>query len=461
MLIRLRLKNLYSFKDVEFSMIASSSERIHSHHIYPARNRNDVRLNRFSAVYGANAAGKSNLVKALDFAQRLVLRSLPPEEKIPVQRFLLDPECAKKRPARFVIEIKHQGRLYEYGFECDQDRIYREWLYTFTRKTEQLLFERRTDPNDTTEVELKPTTSLRTKDQEFDPKFLEFVAKGTRPNQLYLRECIERNAKAFAAPYNWFRNTLTILNPTSYPQYLELGIQGDEAYRAFLNQILPASDTGISSLRTEKIKWDTREGELAREALREIPDPQTSALICLRIGSDTRFTIINDEQSTLLKLVTTHRDSNNKEVPFEIHQESAGTQQLLDLTPMMYELMVSKEERVFVVDEVGRSLHPHLARHLVELHLDSAHQKQPSQLITTTHETNLLDLDLLRRDEIWFVEKQPEGATDIYSLHDFKPRYDKDVLKDYLQGRYGAIPFLGDFLSLAPKDTNKSRFTPS
>jgi len=438
MLIRLRVKNLYSFKDAEFSMIASSSERIHAHHIYPARNRNDVRLTRLAAIYGANAAGKSNLVKALEFAQRLVLRSLPPEEKIPVQRFLLDPECAKKRPARFVIEIKHQGRLYEYGFECDQDRIYREWLYTFTRKTQRLLFERRTDPNNNTEVKLKHTTSLPTK----DPEFLEFVARGTRPNQLYLRECIERNVKTFAAPYNWFRNTLPILNPTSYPQYLELGIQGDEAYRDFFNEILRASDTGISKLKTTEVNWDTQEGQLVKEMLREIPHAQAAPLIHLWVPSGVRFTILNgEEQPTLLKLVTTHRNSENEEVPFEIHQESEGAQRVLDLIPMMHELMFT-EERVFVVDEVGRSLHPDLSRFLVELHLDPAYQNQASQLITTTHETNLLDLDLLRRDEIWFVEKQPDGATDIYSMHDFKRKlpHDKEINKAYLLGRYGGIP---------------------
>jgi AAA15 family ATPase/GTPase len=448
MLIRLRLENLYSFKAAEFSMVASS-ERIHPHHIHPARTRNDVRLTRFAAIYGANAAGKSNLVRALGFAQDLVLRGLKPEAKIPVERFRLDP-AYRQRPATFALEFKLGQKLYEYGFECDQTRIHREWLQTFTRKTEQLLFERHTPPEGKTHIKLGEFTKTLSDD---DQKFLEFVARGTRPNQLYIHECIERNVETFAAPYHWFRRILTIITPDSHPLTIELDLQADETFQTFFSQVLQAADTGIHRVATEKVAWDSPEGKLVGEVLKEAPGPDDADVIYLHNPSGMRFTVINhaDQEQELLKLVTTHRASDDQEIPFDIYEESDGTRRLFDLIPMLHELVVAKDERVFVVDEIGRSLHPQLSRLMVEFHLSPENQTHPSQLVVTTHETNLLDLDLLRQDEIWFAEKQPDGATDLYSMHDFQPRYDKDVLKDYLQGRYGAIPFLGNIRALGLK----------
>jgi AAA15 family ATPase/GTPase len=450
MLIRLRLENLYSFKAAEFSMVASS-ERIHSHHIHPAKNRNDTRLTRFAAVYGANAAGKSNLVKALSFAQNFVLRGLRPEAKIPLERFRLD-STSVNGPAQFVLEIKYQGQLYEYGFECDRDRVHREWLNTFTRKTETLLFERHTPAEDSqTKIILGPTADSLTAE---DRQFLEFVARGTRPNQLYIHECIERNVQTFSAPYHWFRHVLTIITPESHPFSIEFGLQEDETIQNFFSQILRAADTGIHSIIPQKVEWDSPEGESIQQVLSEDSERDLADIIYLQHPSGMRFTVVNHAdpaERQLLKLVTTHINQEGKEIFFDIHEESDGTKRLIDLIPILHELIVSDDERVFVVDELGRSLHPQLVRLLVELHLNPDNQKHPSQLITTTHETHLLDLSLLRRDEIWFAEKQPDGATDLYSLYDFQPRYDKDVLRDYLQGRYGAIPFLGNARALGLK----------
>ena len=129
---------------------------------------------------------------------------------------------------------------------------------------------------------------------------------------------------------------------------------------------------------------------------------------------------------------------------FNVDEESDGTQRLFDLLPLLYDLTIGNRERVYIVDEVGRSLHPHITNMIVDLHLAPENADKPTQLIITTHETNLLDLELLRRDEIWFAEKREDSSTDMYSLSDFQPRYDKDVRRAYLVGRYGAIPFIGN-----------------
>ncbi|WP_017659696.1 AAA family ATPase [Baaleninema simplex] len=444
MLVRLKLENLYSFKAIEFSAIASR-ERIHPHHVYPARNRNDVRLTRFAAIYGANASGKSNFVKALEFARNFILHGQRPGEKIPVERFRLDSDCLK-RPARFTIEIKSRGVLYEYGFECDRERVHREWLYSFTRQSDRLLFDRQTQANGNATLKFGDfTKSLSSEDRQF----LEFVGKGTRPNQLYLHECVEHNLEIFIDPYRWFRHTLTIINPESHPLSIELDLQKDENFQTFFNEILQIADTGISRIETEEVDWDTPEGQLVQNILKNRSNSEFADVIYLHGSYGMRFTVVNHrEDSKLLKLVTIHRDSQNREVRFDIYEESDGTKRLLDLIPLLHELIASDGERVFVVDELARSLHPQLSRLLAELHLKSNNQNKPTQLIVTTHETNLLDLELLRRDEVWFMEKQLNGATDLYSLYDFKPRYEKDVLNNYLQGRYGAIPFLGNARAL-------------
>lgn len=428
-------------------MIASL-ERIHSHHVLKTGKKKDINLVRFAAIYGANAAGKSNLVKAIKFARNLVVRGLRADAKIPVERFRLDKTCLK-RPAHFEIEFKAGGKMYEYGFELDSERINREWLLTFTRQSDTLLFERTTNSDGKVEVKTGSFTNKLDKEEQL---FLQFVSKGTRPNQLYLHECIERNVQYFREAYEWFRSVLTIIEPTSSYVPVELQMDEDETFQEFFGKVLRNADTGIKSITSEDIDCDGLKN-LSEEALEIIQNnlKDDADAIYLKSPSGLRFTGIKDgDNIRILKLVAVHQATeSSEEANFDIYEESDGTQRLIDLIPLLYELILGNDERVFVVDEIERSLHPKLSRMMLELHLDEANQSKLSQLIVTTHETNILDLDLLRRDEIWFVEKKSTtGATEIYSLHDFQPRYDKDVLKDYLYGRYGAIPFLGNIHAL-------------
>ena len=154
----------------------------------------------------------------------------------------------------------------------------------------------------------------------------------------------------------------------------------------------------------------------------------------------------NEFEVEVMELQTVHKvNSENREVSVEVDEESDGTQRLFDLIPVLMELLGG--ERVFVIDELDRSLHPHLSHSIIELFLNNSAQ-QKSQLIVTTHKSSLLDLALLRRDEIWFVEKNPDGQSGVYSLEEFAPRYDNDIQKGYLLGRFGAIPFIKNVDSL-------------
>jgi len=446
MLIRFRAENILSFQEqIEFSMIPSL-QRSHAHQVFRAKKRSEVSLTRFAAIYGANASGKSNLVKVIKFAQNMVVHGLKPEAKIPVQRFRLNQDCLH-RPTRFEIEFKMGKQMYEYGFELDSQFIHSEWLQTFTRRSDTLLFRRTTDKQGNAQLEFGEFADKISSEESL---FLQFVGKGTRPNQLFLRESIERNVKHFRAAYDWFRQVLTIIEPMSEYIPLEIQMNEDEAFAEFLGKVLRQSDTGITSIEAEEIDLDDLE-DPSGEVVEFIKEGLSNAEgLFLKLPRLRLTAIKKDEQIRILKLVPIHQISNgNEKAVFEIYEESDGTQRLIDLVPLLYELVLGDDERVFIVDEFDRSLHPKLSRMIVDIHLDEANATKPSQLIVTTHETNILDLDLLRRDEIWFVEKKPEtGSADLYSLHDFQPRYDKDVLKDYLYGRYGAIPFLGNARAL-------------
>lgn len=440
MLIRLRLQNLLSFQnEVDLNLIATA-ERRHSHHIKTAKNRRkDLRILRFAALYGANAAGKSNLVRALAFAQHLITHGTPAHTKIPVPQFRLNP-TQRDQPAQISIEFQSQGKIYEYGFDLDRDCIQEEWLWQRTKTTETHLFTRTTDPSGLVTVTYGPFfQSLNPEEQQF----FSFIAKGTRPNQLFLRETLDRNLPHFQPVYHWFQNTLTIINPNSAPLTLELEPHQD--FQAFFNQMLQAADMGIHQISLAEVAWDSPEGHIARFILEQSPECDRAAAVYIRTDQGHRLTVVQDnDRQKLLKVITLHPDTTGKTlIPFDIAEESDGTQRLLDFIPMLQELLLSETEKVFIVDEVGRSLHPQLSRLIADLHLQPAQQHTPTQLIITTHETHLLDLDLLRRDEIWFLEKQADGATDLYSLADFPAQTGRSIAKSYLQGRYGGIPFLG------------------
>lgn len=450
MLIRFAVANFLSFKDkVELSMVASH-ERIHPHHVIRTASRNHPNLLRAAAIYGPNSAGKSNMVKAILFARFLVITTFSPEASIPVQRFRLD-HTSLQEPSLFEIEFRIAATNYLYTFAVTPSAICWEKLSTTTSSTETLLFDRTTSADHKVEV---TWGAFIKKLPEKERLFFEFIAQGTRPNQLLLRETIERNVDRFRPVYTWFRRTLQVIEPTTAYRDLELRLDADEDFRDFLARVLKTAGTGISNIKTQEVNLETLT-DVPEEIFQEVQGQlDNNSVIFIPNINGKRFVIVkqNDELRAI-KLATVHSGKGaGPDVTFDIHEESDGTQRLFDLVPMLYDLTVgSSKEKVYVIDEIGRSLHPHLTNMIFDLHLDAAdaaNNPRPCQLIVTTHETNLLSLDMLRRDEIWFVEKKEDGSTDLYSLNDFQPRYDKDVRRDYLIGRYGAIPFIGNIQRL-------------
>lgn len=440
MLIRFAVENFRSFnEEAVFSMLPGRMQK-HPEHII-SNERHGIDALRAALLYGANASGKSNLVRAMDFARSLILQGVRPKQLIPVEPFRLDKRRLAE-PSRFEFEFIAGDQAYAYGFAAGRRRIYEEWLYAINVKNEQMLFERSTDNEGITQA--KFGRQIIKNDEE--RQFLDFVVRGTRPNQLLLTETAENNVRQFEPAYEWFRNRLTIIFPHSRARGVQVGVYKDQKFTQALTAFLQAMDTGIDEVCAKQI--DPEALNFPLELLTDDLDKETEALpdqvqermIGLDSSRGQRYLLRYDKENLLEAYsLGTRRRINGESVDFELFEESDGTQRLFDLFPILY----GNQERVFVIDELERSLHPNLVYRFIRHFLESANN---NQLIVTTHESTLLDLDLLRRDAIWFVEKSPTGASTIYSLETFKPRHDLDIRKGYLHGRFGAVPVFDSLL---------------
>jgi len=441
MLIRFFLENFLSFNEqIELSMIPGKS-RLHPHHVIRDTRRKGIDILKSAVLYGANASGKSNLVEALAFARKLIVKGTNAKDEIQTKNFKLDKKNYRI-PSKFQFDIKSNKKMFSYGFSVDRYQIHKEWLYEISKFKEKLLFERSRINNNKVNVKVGNITYSGKKEKDF----LEYVALGTRPNQLFLTESIQRNVKHFMDIYDWFDKKLTIIFPSSVAKGIEFHFDSKSNEANVFLKFLRHFDTGISSLKTEKYNLDKDKTEIPESVVNDIRKnlKGKNERIFLSSNRNDRYTIYRDKDGQLiaLKLISKHKLKNSdEEIDFQIYEESDGTQRILDLLPALVSLI--NYDRIFVIDELDRSLHPLLIKEFIELFLEHS-QKQKSQLIVTTHDSTLLDLKTLRKDEIWFIEKNQSGESQLYSLEEFRIRYDKNIKKDYLKGRYGAIPIFMD-----------------
>lgn len=432
MLIRFLVANYLSFdQQVEFSMVKGKA-RQHPHHIIDDTQNSGLQLLRAGLIYGPNAAGKSNLIKAIAFAKKFITQGVAPKRPIDRKPFRLNKQNPLL-PSKFEFTFSVPGRAYIYGFELDQERVHHEWLYQLKSSGNTTpLFERTTNVALQTQVTLSRPGNLPHEAYQL----LDYAGKRTRYNQLFLSKSIEDERPQFEEVFDWFDTNITLVFPGS--QYIPLPVKlQDQAFLTQFEQLLQELDTGIDKISFRKINPDISP-DIIQPLQHEMLPNETGVLI----SEDSRFLVRKSPENELefLLLVTEHHIPPQGAIEsFELSEESDGTRRLMDLLPIFLDLRHSP--RLFIVDEIDRSLHPNLSRAILSLFFTN-NQPPAGQLILTTHESRLLDLDCLRRDEIWFVEKNSQGASHLYSLEEFVPRYDKDIRKDYLSGRFGAIPIL-------------------
>ncbi len=463
MLVQFTVENFMSFeKETTFSMAATPSDETHPDHVcQPENNEKGGPLLRAAALYGANASGKSNLIKAIAFARNLIVEGTRFGERLYPQPFRLSD--AREKPSRFQFIFRTGGVLYEYGFVLDNDRIHEEWLFgteNTLRAKEKKYFERTTDVDGKTKVEIGANLKALA---DGESQRLQFVAEGTRPNQLYLRELFEKNFEHLLGIMQWFY-TLNVLAPDAlyYANRNFLIHQTETNKRAFLS-LLQAAGTNITAIISHLVAIDldsefpTLSESIRRgiqtsleQSWRERKDDQP--IVHYADTPEKRLMPLSIDQHgrvCRVELKFQRKGKNGDVVLFSPDEESDGTQRLLYLLPHIENLRQDREA-VYFVDELDRRLHTLISRTFLQVALSGTNRN--SQLIFTTHDTNLLDLDLLRRDEIWFVEKDNGGASHLYSLAEFKIRPDLKVEKGYLNGRFGAIPYIGDVSKLGFTD---------
>ena len=448
MLIRFSVQNFLSFAErVTLSMIPGKSRSL-AHHVMTGSNARDIPVLKTAMLYGANASGKSNLVKAINFGRRYILNGTKRDnEKINFSPFRLD-DSIKDLPTRLEFEIKHNGINYAYGFECNNKEILEEWLYVINKQTDKIVYERKKNKGkydfDFSGINYK---------EESEKQFLEFTNAGTRANQLFITECKLRNVapnvtgmEPVFAVLDWFENTLKVVMPsTKYETGLAFEWGDNELLKSNFHNFIAYFNTGIQSIDFEEMpatKVLNLPPELLNDIEEEIIDSSKRIIVSTTEGISYAFYKNKDGDLLASKMITLHKHRNNDKVErFELQNESDGTNRIIDLIPIMMDLY--KDNNVFIIDELDRSLHPNLTYDFIDLFLEKT-MGIASQLIVTTHESRLLNQKLVRKDEVWFAWKDKNETSTLYSLQEFKIRFDKEIRDNYLLGRFKAIPKFGN-----------------
>lgn len=389
-----------------------------------------------AAIYGANAAGKSTLLDAFDFFVSAIISSharIAASEGTPYVPFLLD-DVSREKPSRYDADIVLGNTRYHYGFSLDGKIIVNEWLYSYSldavRQTKSTLFLRETNAKNPA-VDVDFGKGLRGENKQ--------IAKLVRPNSLFLSVAAQ-NAHPQLTPLFEFFNTKVArrldrnISLESIAKQLLGYFGGDGVRQKLALNILKAADIGISGMDFSK----TPISEKTKIMLQEFEQ-----IINRHIGGDESDKVSFIEKEDV-KASLHHIGRNSKSYPIGLQRESAGTLSLLQLIgPALVRL---SEGGVLVIDELNSTLHPLVSRELIRLFSNHETNIGKAQLLFTTHDTNLLSGNLLRRDQIWFAEKDDGGATHVYSLSDINVRADDNFERGYLTGRFGAIPFIGESL---------------
>lgn len=429
MLIRFEIENWMSFRGRAVLSMIASRERQHGERV-PTLSKYGPRVLPIAAVYGGNASGKSNLFKALGFARAIVVRGTPPDGTIPVEPFGLQ-SGAQENPSEFSFELLVGETVYEFGFALTSRAIHKEWLREISNSSERDLYRR-----DNGHIEFGSALQ--------DDEFLNFAFRGTRENQLFLTNSVSQKVDRFKPIYNWFKENLILIAPEARFGSIEKFIdEGSQFYKS-TDDMLARLDTGIVHLLGEDVDFDTL--RLPEEVRRHVQDAVNDGKT-VRLSDETSnrlFTVTRSGGRTIVKkLVTHHRRLDGSLTKFELSQESDGTIRIIDLLPAFLDLSSGTTSRVYVVDELDRSLHTLLTQQLVRSYLSACSQTTRSQLLFTTHDVLLMDQSILRRDEMWVAERNANGESSLSSFSEYRDvRYDKDVRKSYLQGRLGGVPRL-------------------
>ncbi len=423
MLVEFRVGNYRSFREEQtLSLVASKDTELDDNCVEQGK----LRLLKATGIYGPNASGKSNLIKALSTMQQIIITQAGPGEKLPVTPFKLDDKYSKE-PSSFEVTFFHGKVRYQYGFTATSERVYDEWLCAYPEGYAQTWFERKF--NKKTGKTNWDWKSKKLKGER------ENLKDKTRDNVLFLSVGAIWNNKQLTNVYEWFSEKIRIIRPSERTPAITFemltGAEKDEEWKelsyTYINEMMRRADFGIHGINIRKEEIDIEEVEFPPDMPEEI---RNKILKNLAI----RVEFIHQAEPT------------GKDIHFSPLEESDGTRRFFELAGPW--LLAILEGMTLLVDEIEASLHPHLVQQLIKFIQNTEISESGAQLVFATHDTTLLDHELFRRDQIWFTEKDKGGGTQLYSMSDYKerkPRKGEAMQKGYLAGRYGAIPILEAF----------------
>jgi len=426
MLIEFRVKNFRSLRDEQvFSMVASKDKDLLDTHATATGLKAAPHVLHTAAIYGANASGKSNLIKAIQFMRGVVVESAtlvqPGQSYDRLQPFRLDHRQADA-PTEFEVTFLIDGVRYQYGFAMTQKRIIEEYLYVYKAFKPQTWFERRFDSEKGIDI-YSETSALKG-----DKKLWQ---RQTRDNCLFLSMAAQLNSSMLVPILSWFVNGLIIIN-----EYSSLNIDytvrslSDQASHERIKSFLKAADITVEDIEIEKKNVQSHS---------------------LSFDLTTGVAESRPQDVEHINIYFWHHTENG-EARFDLFDESTGTRIFFALSAPLFDI-IAKGKTVFF-DELDQSLHPKLVREIIDLFHKSEINSSGAQMIFATHNTSLLDAyGLLRRDQIWLIDKDKNQASSLVPLSDFSPRKDEAIGRRYLQGQYGAVPFLQKNLGLMANET--------
>lgn len=440
MLIRVVATNFKSYgEETEFNMLPSSNVRRYDWHVHDVAKGTNVL--RTAVIYGANGAGKSCLVKALGRIQEMVVNgSVPPAFFRDANKF-----NDADTPVTLEVEFGTGINQYSYGVSYRGNVCIEEWLYSTLKKPE-CVFERKHDANTgKTSIKLEAIKKDDAKNRLLVSLLEDNLLKS---DELLLSKHDVVKNEHITDAYKWITTKLQILYPETHSTSIFDERYSDDSFRMQSEKLIAALDLGIDALtlkdediETFKLRvaeWPELIQGIDRIIKRLSKRPEGEQAVLLDSGVFT-VSIRREGDKFYARRVQARHEVKNSVYDFELKEESDGTQRIFDFIPMVKS--VKTEEYTYVIDELDRSLHPTLVRALVSKIVVDKNMK--GQLIFTTHDAGLLDGKVFRNDEIWFAEKdRTTQNTHLYTLDEFKPRADLDIEKGYLNGRFGAIPFL-------------------
>lgn len=378
------------------------------------------KLLRSAVIYGPNAAGKSNLFRALHFMQSYVLKSHAMQEgqAIKTVPFALN-TLSQTASSEFEIFFLQDNIRYQYGFTANRMRVTKEWLLAFPEGKAQRWYEREYDDNTDNDK------------WYFGTKFTgrrQLWQEATRKNALFLSTAIQLNNEQLKPVFSWFQNKLVTILPSAQIM-LNLSLDQCTSEEGILRimEFMNSADIGIAGIEIKKIPMPPLKSEMLPL---DMPQPIREKVLLEMQGKE------------LPDIQFLHKTDTGVSVSFRLSDESDGTRRLFAFAGPWLDVLA--KGRILFVDELSTSLHPLMVRFLLGLIQNPEINRYNAQLIFTTHDTSVLDADILRRDQIWFVEKDDKQASKLYPLSDFKPRQGEALEKGYLKGRYGALPFIGE-----------------